>query len=398
MSEKILVVDDHAETRNLVSVILRRQGYDVYTAGSGPEGLIVAEEQLPHLILLDVMMPDMNGYDVCRQLRRHPQLNTVPIIMFTAKSHPNEKWEGFEAGANDYLVKPTNTEELGKRVRTILDNAKNGVRQSGMLTATTAEADDEETIVEGVSPVKPNGVLTVVVGSRGGVGTTTMAINVAFALAEQKPGVLLVDFDQVQGHISLYLNQKITVGLNDLVGVDPNYIRGELPDRIMVHNESLSFLLAKPNLHDQRPSLTAHHAASLAEAVQHVSPQTVVDVGCGVSIHNQPFIEQANYVIVCLQPERVSVSAAKQLIGRLKRLLAPTAQLYAVMLDFTQGVQLPRKAVESFIGHELHNVVLIQQQDMVQAVNSGRPLMIARPQTEAAATFRQIARQLVPAQ
>src|SRR5690606_1914854 len=107
MSKKILVIDDHSETVRLIEMTLRRHGYQVIGCESGAEGLAWAATELPDLVLLDLMMPDMDGHTVCRKLREDRRLRDVPVIVFTAKSEVQDKKDLFDAGANDYLVKPT---------------------------------------------------------------------------------------------------------------------------------------------------------------------------------------------------------------------------------------------------------------------------------------------------
>ena len=106
MAEKILVVDDDIDTLRLVGLMLQRQGYQIVAASNGQQALQMAHAEKPDLILLDVMMPDMDGYEVTRRLRADTQTNTIPIIMFTAKTQVDDKVTGFEAGADDYLAKP----------------------------------------------------------------------------------------------------------------------------------------------------------------------------------------------------------------------------------------------------------------------------------------------------
>ena len=387
MAEKILVIDDHAETRNLVSVILKRQGYEVHTAGSGPVGLDVAEQIDPHLILLDVMMPEMDGYEVCRRLRSHQTLYEVPIILFTAKSQPGEKWEGFQAGATDYLVKPTNTEELGKRVRMILDQSPRAQRD-GQLTQTTV-----------VSPLPElNSHLVGVLGVRGGVGTTTAAINLAFCLAQASQDTLLADFDLMQGHVGVYLNSKVAESLNQLATTDINYLAGELSAQVANHSENLRLLLSKPNIHNQRPVLEPPQMPYVVQALQRLGGQVVMDLGHGITPLNQPLIEHLHHLVVCLRPERVAISSAKLLLAHIGRLMPDSAQVHVLMLEFGQSPPLPRKAVENFIGRDLTFELTISSLDMLQAVNSAKPLVQSAPTAEASRTFRKLAHQFIPAQ
>ncbi len=120
MSEKILIIDDDLDTLRLVGLMLQRQGYQISAATNGQQGLEKAFEEDPDLILLDVMMPDMDGYEVTRRLRQNPSTLQTPILMFTAKTQLDDKVIGFEVGANDYLTKPTHPSELQARVKTLL--------------------------------------------------------------------------------------------------------------------------------------------------------------------------------------------------------------------------------------------------------------------------------------
>jgi DNA-binding response OmpR family regulator len=98
MSEKILLVDDDMDTLRLVGLMLQRQGYEVRAANSGPQALSMIQTEQPDLILLDIMMPDMDGYEVARRLRANEATTEIPIIMFSAKTQVDDKITGFEAG------------------------------------------------------------------------------------------------------------------------------------------------------------------------------------------------------------------------------------------------------------------------------------------------------------
>lgn len=118
---RILVVDDEPHIRQILQFTLERADYKVTTAEDGKAALEVMPELQPHLVLLDVMMPRMDGYEVCRKMREDFTLNQIPVIMLTAKGEQNDKISGLEQGANDYLVKPYSNEELLLRVRNVLE-------------------------------------------------------------------------------------------------------------------------------------------------------------------------------------------------------------------------------------------------------------------------------------
>ena|SRR5687767_4175085 len=112
----ILVVDDDPNSLDIVRTYLEAKGYTVATALDGKEGLMRLEEVRPVIVLLDVMMPGMDGWEVARVIKNHPDFKRVRVIMLTAKSDFADKHEGLRAGADDYLVKPIRLEDLGQRV------------------------------------------------------------------------------------------------------------------------------------------------------------------------------------------------------------------------------------------------------------------------------------------
>jgi PAS domain S-box-containing protein len=119
LRHKILVADDDTRGLHFLKGLLSSEGYELSCACDGKEALALAEESVPDAILLDVMMPGMDGFEVCRRLRAHPVLNQVPIILLTALDDRESKLEGLEAGADDFLTKPFDATELLVRLRTI---------------------------------------------------------------------------------------------------------------------------------------------------------------------------------------------------------------------------------------------------------------------------------------
>ena len=119
MRDRVLVVEDEKDVRELLRLNLKGGGFDVLEAHNGAEGLAMAKAELPSVVILDLMMPEMNGMEVCRALRRNPATSRIPILMLTAKSTEGDKVAGLEVGADDYVTKPFSPRELLLRVRAV---------------------------------------------------------------------------------------------------------------------------------------------------------------------------------------------------------------------------------------------------------------------------------------
>lgn len=125
MTHDVLVVDDEPNIVLSLKFLISQQGYEVRTAGNGEEALRALEEKIPDLILLDIMMPKPDGYEVCQKIRATPEWKEIPVIMLTAKGRDVEKQKGFAMGADDYITKPFATQELVSKVRAMLKEKNN---------------------------------------------------------------------------------------------------------------------------------------------------------------------------------------------------------------------------------------------------------------------------------
>ena len=141
----ILIVDDQLNVRNVLNELLIDQGYNLVFADNGDEALLKAAELIPDLVLLDVMMPGMDGFEVCQRLRANPLLAEVPIIMVTSLDDRDSRLRGLELGVDDFITKPFSLAELLARVRTI--TRLNRQRRLHLLEL-RAERDRTEAILE----------------------------------------------------------------------------------------------------------------------------------------------------------------------------------------------------------------------------------------------------------
>src|SRR5512136_2320768 len=142
MSTNILVIEDDEIVARVIERSLRGEEFKVTIANSGVEGLKTARRAVPDLVLLDVIMPGMDGYTVCREMRNDPLLVNVPVLFLTAKIKDEDRITGFQAGGDDYLCKPFNIEELTLRVRAILRRTRSPAVPDAASILTGSSSDD----------------------------------------------------------------------------------------------------------------------------------------------------------------------------------------------------------------------------------------------------------------
>ena len=138
MAQNVLVVDDEADIVELLSYNLHLDGFDVVCAANGMDALNKARQHLPELIILDLMLPDMDGFSICEILRCQPSTADIPVIFLTAMAGEIPRLHGFEVGATDYCVKPIRTRDLRDRVKSILEGK---AAKISAAEAETAHAD-----------------------------------------------------------------------------------------------------------------------------------------------------------------------------------------------------------------------------------------------------------------
>jgi len=141
---KILLVDDEPDILEIVGYNLSLEGYQIVTAANGKEAVVKAKKELPHLIIMDVMMPEMDGMEACETIRKIPELSNVIIAFLTARSEDYSQVAGFDAGADDYITKPIKPKLLVSKVKALLRRLKGETQNSSTLNVAGIEINREE--------------------------------------------------------------------------------------------------------------------------------------------------------------------------------------------------------------------------------------------------------------
>lgn len=365
MSEKILIVDDDLDTLRLVGLMLQRQGYQISAATNGQQGLDKAFEENPDLILLDVMMPDMDGYEVTKRLRANPATLNTPILMFTAKSQLDDKVVGFEAGVSDYLTKPTHPSELQARVKTLLGRVK------------------EKQVSSPVSRGGQSGYIVGVLAARGGLGVTSLAVNLAAGLLNRsKSDVIVAEMLPGQGALALELGANASNGLVDLLSATKasELNRDRVREVLFHHGSGLKFLLASDRPRDMHLINQTSNYETILSRLTDMARFVILDLGIGIQPFAQKILPGCDDLLVVLEGTPNIISHTRVLIDDIASLDVNKKKIHAVLNNRARtDTNLPSSQVQTKLDYEILGTLTPAPELFAQATRLQTPAILCQP-------------------
>ncbi|TAK00352.1 MAG: response regulator [Chloroflexota bacterium] len=378
---KILVVDDDPNVQRLLRVTLKQEGFEVVVAGDGAEGLRLWEVESPALILLDVTLAKLDGYEVATKIREVEGSGAhVPIIMLTAEKEVEQKVRGLRAGADDYLVKPFHQAELLARMKSLL--ARFSTREGGGIRA-------------------PLGKLLAFYGAKGGVGTTTLAINAAIALhQEHTRRVALVDgvlqFGDHRVFLDLGNDRK---SISDLVSAPS--IDNDLVKSVMVrHDSGVDLLLAPPSPEDG----DLVHEAQMDQALtilRTMYDYVIVDVEKRLGDLTLSVLDHADMIFVVMTADLSCLKNVRLVLEALARVGYESSKVKLLLNRSNAFTGISVQAAEGALKRQFEFKITNEYRVAISAQNSGTPFAYSKPDSplarEIAALAAEVERSTAPA-
>lgn len=366
MAEKILVVDDDVDTLRLVGLMLQRQGYQIVAANNGQQALSLAQNEKPDLIILDVMMPDMDGYEVTRQLRANPSTNNIPIIMFTAKSQVDDKVTGFESGVDDYLTKPTQPRELFAHVKAILLRAR---KSSAPVQV--------ETVVK-----RERGYVIGVLGAKGGLGCTTIAMNLGASLKiRTQKSVTVAELRPGEGTLAFDLGYLQPEGLTRLLNKRVSEIAAQdVENELILHKSDVRVMMSSFKPVDVKLNLQVEKIDAVARHLAYTAHYVILDLGAGISGSTDKILELCNEVLIPLEPWPIIVQRTQLLVDELISRGFGESRLNTIMYNRTRTeLQMSLSTVQQTFKHPISVVFTPAPEIAYQASKANVPMVIQQP-------------------
>jgi CheY-like chemotaxis protein len=285
--KRILIIDDEFPMRYLIEHQLRRQGYEVSLAKDGPGGLKAAQLYHPDLIVLDIMMPGMDGFEVCQEIRNDAEINLIPIIFLTGCEAKEYKMRAFDVGADDYLTKPFQADELTAHVTAVL-------RRSDRIQTGNLKAAPQQ-VVALYSP-------------KGGVGTTTLAIQLgeAMTMREDRP-VALIDLDLPFGGIAATLNLYTKQHIVNVLAITPERLSLPLLKQfVQYHRADLLVIPAPGNLLDLEEKVQPAHLKAVLDTLSSNGYQVILDLGSTLTDLTETALHLSDVIFVITSGQPVA--------------------------------------------------------------------------------------------
>ncbi len=371
---RVLVIDDEPINHQLVAHALEALKCELHFAENGKDGVAKARNVKPDVIITDVMMPEINGYEVTRLLRREAEFSSIPILVLTAQAGLQDKLKSFEAGADDHLTKPFEAAELAARVTSLL-------RRAEMARASRVETKADE-----------NAFTIAIHSLRGGTGCSSLADNLSVGLAElwKKPTALL-DLTMTAGQVALMLNMTLRRTWADIerysaAELDPDVVASILS----VHESGLSFVAA-PTFPSQAEGLKGETLGTAIRILKSQFEYVIADLPHDFSEPALQALDAADIILMVGAPDMASIRAVTAALDTYEKLGYPKDKIKFILSATFPHSALSKDKIEAALGMTTFATIPYAQDVFVDAINLGQPVVSAKPDLPVAALLEDFA-------
>ncbi len=369
----VLVVDDDPATANWLRNLFSKEGCQVMVAATGQEAINAARYRTPALVILDLILPDIDGLDVCTALRSDPHTATTTIVMLTSRGRPEEISAGLRVGADDYVVKRSGAgEELREKLPAWLSDTHSSTRMLG------------------------RGCMISFFSGKGGTGTSALCVNIAHALSQMvKPKTVAVaDMVLPVGSIAAMVGSDVTTTVVRLT------LEDRRPTRPMVGKYSVPLdqwgfrvlVGAKDPMEAQ--TLRVDRVPIVFETLRASFDYLCVDFGRGLSRITLPLLETSEVIVFILGPDLSTVHLSKVVLDFLRRTGVTDAQLFPILNRAVGREGLTKAQIEQELDIKIQGTVPHAHNNFTLAINQNRPYARQFPEDTTTMILHDMAKQL----
>ena len=356
----VLLIDDEPFYYKLLNKPMKDAGHEFEYSKTGKDGLAKVSATKPDVIIVDLRLPDISGHDILERLRRDTEVSNIPVIVITAKNELGDKLRAFELGADDYLVKPFQPEELVARMRIL---ARRG--RAMKIVSEMEKSDETLTTIVAVHSL------------RGGVGTTSVAVNLALAFNQiWAKSTLLVDAVLSAGQVAMMLNAKPRFTWEDFADIETKNIDDDLIDNIASkHSSGLSFIaaprspIALDTFSDEFWQIVLSKLAKQYEFI-------VIDAAHDFADITIQMLNAASSIVLALAPEMSSLRAAMSAMDIYDKLGFPPERIRLLLNSNSSITGIRQAQIEKVLGHPIDFIIPYEPDEVIRAVNFGEPFLL----------------------
>lgn len=368
MAERILIADDDPSLQRLLFHTLKLEGYEVIPAHDGNEALELVNREHPDLVILDIMMPHINGLDVCRILREQPATATLPIIMLSGLNEVQEKVLGLKAGADEYVTKPIDLRELAARVDALLK------RNRLLRASATARA----------------GKILTFIGAKGGAGVTTTVLNAAVLLAQSGKKVIAAELRSDKGTFATQLKVAPGRNLADLLALEAPAITQAMVTSALQSTDFGVRVLLGPQTLDQFLPLEPARVAATLDRLSHLADYVVVDLPPIATPAHETVVQNSHQLFVLVEPELSAVALAGVRLAQLAAWGAQPARVHLVVVNRQGAMMISLREIERRLDKLAEGVTPPATDVLGVAVQYGMPLAHYQPEHAAVTNLAEV--------
>ena len=370
---RVLLIDDEQFYFKLIRKILKEADYTLEYAQSGSEGLSKISTFDPELIIVDLKLPEMDGFQILERLKRDPKFSLIPVIVITVKDELSEKLKAFEMGADDYLVKPFQPEELVARMVILARRCKVIQYAQQMETRT-------------------NATMLTVHSLRGGLGCSSVVINLGLAFHKLwGRQTLLVDGVLTAGQVALMLDAKPTATWENLVGIDHEHIDDAVVNEMMCAHKSGVRYIASPRFPIAADTFANEPLRVFVEKLKNSNDFILVDTQHDFSDMTIQMLSMSTSILLIMAPEMASLRTTMSAIEIYDRLGIPSEKVLIVLNNNSSNPAIKQAQLEKVLKRSIDFVLPYEAGEVNRALNFGQPFILSNPDLPICLTLEKMA-------
>lgn len=359
---RVLLIDDEQFYFKLIQKTLKEANYDLEYAKTGNEGLTKIPAFQPDMVIVDLKLPEMDGFQILERLRRDPKYGHTPVIVITSQDELSDKLKAFEMGADDYLVKPFQPEELVARMGILA--------RRGKVMQLVKDMESSQ---------KASSVITVH-SLRGGVGCSSIVVNLGLAFQKLwNKSTLLIDGVLTAGQVALMLDGKPGATWENLVGIDLDVMDDAVIGEMMCPHKTGIRYIASPRYPIAADTFTTEALHAFMEKLKNQNEFIVIDTSHDFSDMTIQMLTMSSTILLVMAPEMASLRTTLSALEIYDRLGIHLDKVKIVLNNNSSSPAIKQAQLEKVLKHPIDFVLPFEAGEVNRALNFGQPFIVSNP-------------------